>query len=200
MTSDSERIIDLYRRHARAWASDRGNRLIEAAWLDSFRSIVPAGTAILDIGCGSGQPIARYLIEQGHSVTGVDSSPEMIDICREHFPDGDRRIGDMRELALGETFGGIIAWDSFFHLDHDAQRAMFAIFRKHATPHAALLFTSGPRHGEAIGDLHGEPLYHASLDSEEYRALLGANGFQTVAHIVEDPTCGRRTVWLAQLG
>ena len=200
MTSDSERIIDLYRRHARAWASDRGNRLIEAAWLDSFRSIVPAGTAILDIGCGSGQPIARYLIEQGHSVTGIDSSPEMIDICREHFPDGDWRIGDMRELALGETFGGIIAWDSFFHLDHDAQRAMFAIFRKHATPHAALLFTSGPRHGEAIGDLHGEPLYHASLDSEEYRALLGANGFQTVAHIIEDPTCGRRTVWLAQLG
>jgi hypothetical protein len=48
--------------------------------------------------------------------------------------------------------------------------------------------------------LHGEPLYHASLDSEEYRALLGANGFQTVAHIIEDPTCGRRTVWLAQLG
>lgn len=200
MTSDSERIIDLYRRHARAWASDRGNRLIEAAWLDSFRSLVPAGTAILDIGCGSGQPIARYLIEQGHSVTGINSSPEMIDICREHFPDGDWRIGDMRELALGETFGGIIAWDSFFHLDHDAQRAMFAIFRKHATPHAALLFTSGPVHGEAIGDLHGEPLYHASLNSEEYRALLGANGFQTVAHIVEDPTCGRRTVWLAQLG
>jgi SAM-dependent methyltransferase len=199
MTSDSERIIDLYRRHAYAWASDRGNRLIEAAWLDSFRSLVPDGTAILDIGCGSGQPMARYLIEQGHRVTGIDSSPEMIALCRAHFPGGDWRVCDMRALALGETFGGIIAWDSFFHLDHDAQRAMFPIFRKHAAPHAALLFTSGPRHGEAIGELHGEPLYHASLDAEEYRTLMGANGFQTVAHIVEDPTCGRHTVWLAQL-
>lgn len=199
MSSDAERVIGLYRRHARAWASDRGNRLVEGAWLDAFRGLVPARTAILDIGCGSGQPIARYLIEQGHTVTGVDSSPEMIAMCRERFPGGTWRVADMRKLSLGESFGGIIAWDSFFHLDHDAQRKMFPIFRKHAVPRSALMFTSGPSHGEAIGELKGGPLYHASLSADEYRSLLDANGFGVAAHIVEDPTCGRRTVWLAQL-
>jgi SAM-dependent methyltransferase len=198
MPTDSERVIDLYRRHARAWAADRGNRLIEGAWLDSFLSLVPADAPILDIGCGSGQPIARYQIEYGHNVTGVDSAPEMIAMCHDSFPGGDWRIGDMRKLSLDRTFGGIVAWDSFFHLDHDAQRAMFPIFRKHAAPHAALLFTSGPVHAEVVGDLKGEPLYHASLSAEEYRALLAANGFHVMSHIVEDPTCGRHTVWLAQ--
>ncbi len=74
-----------------------------------------------------------------------------------------------------------MAWDSFFHLGFDDQRRMFAVFRAHAAPGAPLLFTSGPRHGEAIGRFRGEPLYHASLAPDEYRALLAANGFAVVA-------------------
>jgi hypothetical protein len=50
-----------------------------------------------------------------------------------------------------------------------------------------------------MGQLRGEPLYHASLDPNEYRALLDAHGFDVVAHVIEDSTCGGRTVWLAQL-
>lgn len=33
---EAEQVIGLYRRHASAWAEDRGNRLIEGAWLDRF--------------------------------------------------------------------------------------------------------------------------------------------------------------------
>jgi len=61
------------------------------------------------------------------------------------------------------------------------------------------MFTSGTSHGTAMGLLHGDPLYHASLDPEEYRALLAANGFELIAHLAEDPECGHRTIWLAQV-
>ena len=60
------------------------------------------------------------------------------------------------------------------------------------------MFTSGPRHGEAIGQLRGEPLYHASLAPEEYRTLLAAHGFAVVAERMEDPGCGGHSVWLAR--
>lgn len=76
---------------------------------------------------------------------------------------------------------------------------MFPLFRNHASNGAALLFTSGPSHGEAVGSFEGEPLYHASLDPAEYRALLHENGFAVVEHVVEDPDCGGHTVWLARL-
>jgi hypothetical protein len=36
----------------------------------------------------------------------------------------------MRSLTLGRRFGGILAWDSFFHLRQDDQRRMFPIKRK----------------------------------------------------------------------
>mgnify|MGYP001547094599 FL=1 len=104
----------------------------------------------------------------------------------------------MRVPALQETFDGILAWDSFFHLTPDDQRRMFPIFRDHAKPGAPLMFTSGPRHGEAIGQLRGEPLYHASLAPEAYRTLLAAHGFAVIAERMEDPDCGGHSVWLAR--
>ena len=61
------------------------------------------------------------------------------------------------------------------------------------------MFTSGPAHGEVIGRLEGEPLYHASLDAAEYTGLLDGEGFDVVQTLAEDQTCGGRTVWLAQL-
>jgi SAM-dependent methyltransferase len=199
LTSAAEQIIGLYRRHAGAWAEDRGNRLIAGACLDRFLGLQPPQAAILDIGCGSGEPIGRYLIEKGRPVTGADSSPELIEICERRFPGEDWHVADMRTLALGRRFVGILAWDSFFHLCPDDQRRMFPIFRAHAAPRAALMFTSGPAHGEAIGNYRGEPLYHASLDPAEYVSLLDATGFDVVAHAVEDPSCGKHTIWLAQL-
>jgi hypothetical protein len=77
---------------------------------------------------------------------------------------------------------------------------MFPIFRKHAQPKAALMFTSGHRHGEAIGSFNGEPLYHGSLDEAEYRSLLQQDGFDVVRNVVADPDCGGHTIWLAQIG
>jgi hypothetical protein len=60
------------------------------------------------------------------------------------------------------------------------------------------MFTSGPAHGVAIGSFHGEPLYHASLDVDEYGSLLDQSGFDVMDHVIEDPACGGHTIWLAQ--
>lgn len=200
MPDDAERIVDLYERKARVWVADRMSQrsLMEKGWLDRFLALVPAGGNVLDIGCGAGKPIAGYIISQGYDVTGIDSSPTMIELARGNFPDHDWLVGDMRHLALRRRFHGLIAWDSFFHLTFDDQRRMFPIFAAHALPGAPLWFSSGPRHGEAIGNPHGEPLYHASLDPDEYRALLAANGFIVLHHVAEDPACGGHTVWLAR--
>ncbi len=60
------------------------------------------------------------------------------------------------------------------------------------------MFTAGPAYGVAMGTFESAPLYHASLHHDEYRALVDENGFSVVAHVVEDETCGRHTIWLAQ--
>jgi SAM-dependent methyltransferase len=194
-------VIGLYRRHGLAWAADRGEAPgAEAAWLARFMALLPAGGSVLDIGCGSGAPIAAALAVAGFAVTGLDSSPPLLGLARARLPGATWIDGDMREMALGRRFDGLIAWDSLFHLDHDAQRAMFGRLAAHAAPGAALMFTSGPAHGVAIGRYGGEPLFHASLDAAEYRVLLGMAGFAVLGHRAEDPAAGGRTAWLARRG
>ena len=199
MTFAAEQIVDLYERYARDFDQERGRSLWEKPWLDSFLALLPPRASLLDIGCGSGEPIAQHLLERGHAVTGIDSSATLIQICTSRFPEHEWVVSDMRKLSLDRRFHGILAWDSLFHLCPDDQRSMFPIFRIHAAPEAALLFTSGPAHGEAIGTWHGEPLYHGSLDETEYRGLLAQHGFALKSHVVEDPNCTGHTVWLAQL-
>ncbi|OZI61901.1 hypothetical protein [Bordetella genomosp. 11] len=54
---------------------------------------------------------------------------------------------------------------------HD-RRKMFSVFDQHAASSAVLMFNSGPAAGEAVGEYRRDPLYHASLSTEEYKALL----------------------------
>jgi SAM-dependent methyltransferase len=197
MPSDADNIVPLYQRHAQAYDRLRGRSLFEKSWLDAFAASLPKDGAVLDIGCGMGEPIARDLIARGFAVAGIDSSPDLIAMAQARFPQQSWMVADMRSLSLGRTFDGLVAWNSFFHLTADDQRRMFPIFRAHAAPRAVLMFTSGPAHGEAIGTFEGEPLYHASLDPAEYRALLDAHGFDLVRHVAEDPACNGHTVWLA---
>ena len=194
----AQNIIEIYKKHARAWTELRGQFLYEKAWLDHFLSLLPDHSTILDLGCASAKPIAAYLIAQGHSVVGVDSSKVMIEMAQENFPEQSWIQADMRQIDLGQKFQGILAWDSFFHLAQDDQRQMFEQFSIFAEQSTVLMFTSGPNHGEAIGNLFGEALYHASLAAEEYKQLLNDHGFQVIKMIAEDAECAGHTVWLAQ--
>jgi SAM-dependent methyltransferase len=195
---ERDHVWKLYEAKAEDFARGRQRFGGEAKYFAEMAARLPSGAAVLDIGCGSGVPIARFFVDYGFALTGVDAAPAMIGICRERFPEAEWVVADMRRLALARHFDAVFAWDSLFHLPPDDQRRMFSVFAAHAAPGAPLLFTSGPAAGEPVGDLYGAPLYHASLDAAEYRDLLAAHGFSVLNYAPEDPEAGGRTVWFAE--
>lgn len=198
MPGPADGVIDLYSRRAADWDADRGRSLFEKPWLDRFLAHVPMGGRVLDLGCGSGEPIAHYLIEQGRAVTGVDAAPGLVELCRQRFPEHDWIVADMRGLALGRRFDGLIVWHSAFHLAPEAQRAMFDVYARHLKRGGVLMFTSGTEEGVTVGEWRGEPLYHGSLSTADYHSGLEAVGFEVLAQVENDPDCGGANVWLAR--
>jgi len=198
VTTDHRDPVDFYRSHAEEFARVRSGPSAEGTWLKSFMAeLLPSGS-ILDAGCGTGEPIARTLVEHGFLVTGLDTTPAFLDLAREKVPDGVFLEGDLRDFSLGRTFDGVLAWHSLFHLGQDDQRAAIVRLAAHAAPTAVLMFTAGDREGEAINPMFGENLYHASLDPGEYRTILQALGFRILRYVERDPGAGFSTVWLAR--
>lgn len=194
-------ILTTYDRIAHDFQAARGRSLYEKPMLDRMLGATPRNVSprrVLDLGCGNGAPIATYLAERGVHVTGVDGAGAMVDLFRETLPRATAHHADMRTLDLGEQFDAVLAWNSFFHLTPDDQRAMFPIFAAHAAPKAALMFTSGPSAGEVWGQACGAQVYHASLAEEEYRSLLDVNAFKVIDYRPEDPACDGHTIWLAR--
>lgn len=211
----AKNIIDIYRKYGRQWTELRGEYLYEQSWLDRFCEKLSNNAKVLDLGCGSGVPIARYLSKKGCAITGVDSSEVMLEMAQQNFsvekyPNHLWILGDMRTIQLNdksdantdhntdETFDGILAWDSFFHLTAEDQRQMFAQFQQFSKIGTMLMFTSGSSEGEAIGEMFGEALYHASLSPDEYRELLAQPDFLVLEMVANDADCTGHTVWLAQ--
>lgn len=172
-------IVDLYDRRAGDWVADRGRNLTEAdrTWLDRFCAHLAPGDAVLDVGCGSGRPMAAALLERGFRVTGIDSSPRLIAHAVSDLPQARFVQADMRAFDLGEIFSGVLAWHSLFHLSPDDQRLALPHLLAHAAPRSVVMFSSGPREGHVVGDWRGEPLYHGSLDPEAYDRELAVRGF-----------------------
>ncbi len=74
------------------------------------------GARVLDLGCGSGMPVGRYLAESGLLVTGVDASPTLISLCRERLPAHEWMVGEIGFAVIAhavedwQTGGGRTVW------------------------------------------------------------------------------------------
>ena len=192
-----DRIADLYQRHALAFDAARRRSFPERAWLDRFARSIPSGGEVLDLGCGGGEPVARYLVDRGYRLTGVDIAPSMVKLARTRFARHRWIEADMRKFgAESNAYDGIIAWSSLFHLDQAAQEKLIPRIASWLKRGGVALFNTGPDNGIRIGAFEGEELFHASLAPGEYRALFARSGLAVIGNVIEDASCGGMTVWL----
>lgn len=195
---DPDETQAVYEAQAAAYDAQRSRSLFEARWLARFAACLPQGGRVLDLGCGAGEPIARWFLSEGFALTGVDFAAAMLEIARQRWPEGDWRQADMRSLDLPERFDGIIAWDSLLHLDEADQRETLRRMAAHLRPGGALLFTTGPEAGSAEGRAGTAKVAHASLSPAGYALLLEELGLRLTGFLAEDPDCESHSVMMAR--
>ena len=75
-------VRDGYNRIAERYYRDR-DIFVHGKELARFVSVLPRGSSLLDIGCGGGIPVGRYLIDHGFKLTGIDFSRRSIQYAKE---------------------------------------------------------------------------------------------------------------------
>lgn len=139
------------------------------------RSLSRGGT-ILDLGCGSGVPIAEALIDEGFAICGVDASPTLAAAFRRRFPHAHVACETVEDSSFFDRrFDGVIAVGLMFLLAADVQRATIHKVAKALNAGGRFLFTSPVQACTWTDVLTGRE--SLSLGAEEYRAVLSDAGF-----------------------
>jgi len=141
------------------------------AWAQTLK----AGSEVLDIGCGTGIPVTRILLEAGLKAYAVDASPKMVADFRQNFPDVPVVCEPAeRSPFFNRSFDGIISVGLVFLLSEGSQRALIPKMAMALRPGGKLLFTAPFDRVEWKDIMTGQ--LSRSLGAEEYRALILGSG------------------------
>lgn len=139
-----------------------------------FCSELSKRARVLDVGCGTGVPFAKYLVERGHQVVGIDIASRMVQIARMNVPQATFRELSMTDLAYKEEFAGVVASYTMLMLDpprfKDVAQKIVNSLMKGGVFYLSL---NEPGEegvdvdGEALVEIMGEPMYSRAYTKEE---------------------------------
>jgi SAM-dependent methyltransferase/glycosyltransferase involved in cell wall biosynthesis len=161
---------------------------------------LPTDRTILDVGCGSGW-LSEYFARLGYDVTGIDISPDLIEIARERVEriayGADHEtplrcrfiVHDAEAPPLAEEFDAVVCYDSLHHFEDE--RAVLRNLAAMTAYGGSLFILEGDRPAEG-SETEGELLEvmrdYGTLESpfsrEYLRALLDEFGFAVVGDYV----------------
>lgn len=102
----------------------------------------PAGSLVVDLGCGSGG-LSGQLAARGYHVVGVDASPEMLALARSSHPGLTFVQGDAVTFSLDEPADAIFSNAVFHWIDRALQPRLLANLAANLKPGGQLVFEFG---------------------------------------------------------
>lgn len=174
-----------YNKIVNEWDSARKNGSISSL-LVLFASKLKSRSKILDIGCGTGNPVTKYLSEKDFVITGIDIAEEMIKKAKElNLKNTTLLVTDFFDYNPIEKFDGVVAFDSFFHFGKDQQKDIYKKVSSMLTKSGYLLFTHGKKDNEIIDKMFNEEFYYSSLAINDVKQLLKESDFDII-ELIED--------------
>lgn len=149
--------------------------------LEKFARLLPKVAKVLDVGCGAGVPVAKFLVESGFDVVGIDFSESMLKLARRNAPEATFIRRDMTKLDFADnSFDGLTAFYSIIHVPREKHFPLFESFHRILKPDGIILVCMGPDEWEATEEYYGASMFWSHYSPEKSLQLVKNAGFQIV--------------------
>lgn len=150
------------------------------AWLTELRDRVPAGGAVLDLGCGSGLPVARDLAGAGYRVTGVDISDVQVCRARDLVPNAEFVCADFAAVEFRpDSFDAVVSFFALIHLPLQDQLPLLKRVGHWLRPGAMFMATTGYWAWTGVEENwlgSDAPMWWSHADAATYRSWISDAG------------------------
>jgi SAM-dependent methyltransferase len=181
VADDPKRIVaagyDVAAERYLAWSGGRpsGPRLL---YLSKALELIPAGSDVLELGCGAGLPMTAALAE-GRRVTGVDISTTQIELARRNVPSATFQQADMASLSFpADSFDAVVAFYSLTHVPRDEQGPLLERIATWLRPGGVFIASMGIEEdpGGVERDWLGVDMYFSHFGAKKNRRLVERAG------------------------
>ena len=177
----------------------RDSQFRERPWIERLMRPFPASSRVLDLGCGGGEPISKFLVTSGYDVVGVDASERLLEHARASVPEATFVCGDMRTVELDGTFDAVVAWDSIFHVPRADHADVFNRVGTWLRPGGRWLVSLGGSAEDSFtSEMYGHTFYYSGYDPSTALALMRDSGFEIEHWEVDDPSSRGHIVVIAE--
>lgn len=180
----SSSLQDIYDGFAKTYEQNRGQFDMSAILATFFKQLNHQNDSLLDLGCGAGEPVARYFIDRDWSVTGVDFSSQMLELATKYVPEMKTIHSDIREVDFEpDQFAAITASYSLFHIPANDHADMFRKFFTWLKPGGQAMFTyatkeyTGSNEFDGYKEFMDQKLFYSHKQTDELYADLENTGF-----------------------
>jgi SAM-dependent methyltransferase len=175
-----------------------------APWLADLHRRLAVAAAVLDLGCGCGVPVARFLANAGHHVTGVDISDVQIERARRLTPAATFLRADATRINLPPaSFDAVVCLYALIHMPLDDQPDLIARIATWLRPGGWLLATVGHDAWTGTEDnwLDGPAtMWWGHADADTYRSWLQRAGLTIISEdFVAEGKSGHALFWAQRL-
>ncbi|MFC1593833.1 glycosyltransferase [Candidatus Omnitrophota bacterium] len=138
-----------------------------------MRFLIPAGTSVLDVGCGSADLLASLHASQG---VGIDSDTALLDSAQQAFPQIQFKAESLKNLTIDRTFDYIIVRTASIN-SSDHEKAMRQL-KKISRPETRIMLLACKRGGtDALQQ------FSSYLKNEDFEIIKKFNRFLITTHI-----------------
>lgn len=174
-----------YEALAAEFIARRDRSSIGAATVRRWAKSLPPNAAVLDLGCGSGEPISTALITAGIAVSGVDASPTLVAAFRRRFPQAEVACEAAEDSSyFGRSFDGVVAVGLIFLLSAEAQEKLIRRVARALKPGGRFLFTAPIQTYTWTDILTGRQ--SISLGEQKYKLSLSEAGLHEVGEYEDE--------------